>query len=275
MGLVIFCASVNPVVAKDKIVIGQAVSLSGPVAPSNAVGGIYVKEYGKRLTVDLKIYDDKSDIGTMTRLLEKLIIQEKVDFILPPWSTAMLFATAPIANKNGYILIGGAGGAMKLKDFDLPYFFQTLNFAESQVPALADIFKELGVKRAAIIFHKDLHGVEYYEMAVPGMKKAAPAPRRFPSTIRRSRAKICSTTGALSSSTRPWSISARQWKKPEPSIRKKYAISWPPKPSTRPWVPSGMISGGFSPITPVRSASGKTGCSKSSIQARNVRRLRY
>jgi branched-chain amino acid transport system substrate-binding protein len=51
--------------SKDKIIIGQATSLSGPFAPSNAVisvpyyeywiktvnaaGGIYVKEYGKKL----------------------------------------------------------------------------------------------------------------------------------------------------------------------------------------------------------------------------------
>ncbi len=166
---------------KDKIRIGQAVSLSGPLAASNAVvstpyydlwvkdvnarGGIYVKEYGKRLPVELIIYDDKSDIGTMTRLLEKLIMQDKVDFILPPWSTAMLFAAAPIANKHNYILIGGAGGASKLKEFDLPYFFQSLNFAETQVPALADILKELKVKRVAIISHEDLHGIEYTEAA--------------------------------------------------------------------------------------------------------------
>ena len=76
--------------SKDKIRIGQAVSLSGPLATSNAVvstpyydlwvkdvnaeGGIYVKEYGKKLPVELLIYDDKSEIGTMTRLLEKLIL---------------------------------------------------------------------------------------------------------------------------------------------------------------------------------------------------------
>ena len=136
--------------AKDKIVIGQAVSLSGPLSTSNAVvsapyydlwikdvnaeGGIFVKEEGKKLPVELLIYDDKSEIGTMTRLLEKLILEDKVDFILPPWGTANLFAAAPIANKYGYILIGGAGGAEKLKNFKLPYFFQSLNFAETQVP---------------------------------------------------------------------------------------------------------------------------------------------
>jgi len=172
---------------KDKIIVGQAVSLSGPLAPSNAVvstpyydlwvkdvnaeGGIYVKEYGKKLPVELLIYDDKSDIGTMTRLVEKLILEDKVDFILPPWGTANLFAAAPIANKYGYILIGGAGGAEKLKDLRLPYFFQSLNFAETQVPVLADILEELGAKRVAMISHEDLHGVEYSGRAAPEFAK--------------------------------------------------------------------------------------------------------
>jgi branched-chain amino acid transport system substrate-binding protein len=171
--------------SKDRIVIGQAASLSGPLGPSNgfvsapyydfwikevnAVGGIYVKEYGKKLPLELLVYDDKSDIGTMTRLLEKLILEDKVDFLLPPWGTAMHFAAAPVANKHGYILIGGAAGAMKLKDFSasLPYYFQTLNFAETQVPVLADILEELKVKRVAAICHDDLHGAENREAAVP------------------------------------------------------------------------------------------------------------
>ena len=173
--------------AKDKIIIGQAASLSGPLAPShgfvsapyydfwvkvvNASGGIYVKEYGKKLPVELLIYDDKSDIGTMTRLLDKLILVDKVDFILPPWGTAMHFAAAPVANKHGYILIGGAAGAMKLKDFgaNLPYYFQSLNFAETQVPVLVDILEELGVKKVAAISHDDLHGAENSEAAFPAL----------------------------------------------------------------------------------------------------------
>jgi branched-chain amino acid transport system substrate-binding protein len=170
---------------KDKIIIGQAVSLSGPLASGNAVastpyydlwvhdvnadGGIYVKEYGKKLPVELKIYDDTSDIGTMTQLLGKLITEDKVDFILPPWSTAMLFAAAPIANKHQYILIGGAGGAAKLKEViqSLPYFFSVLNFSDTQMPVLADVLVELNAKKAAIVFLEDLHGIEFSGAAVP------------------------------------------------------------------------------------------------------------
>ncbi|UCE33708.1 MAG: amino acid ABC transporter substrate-binding protein [Deltaproteobacteria bacterium] len=173
--------------AKDKIVIGQAASLSGPlggdytfacapvyhvwVKDVNAAGGIYVKEYGKKLPVELKVYDDKSDISTMTRLLEKLILEEKVDFVFCPWGTAFTLAAAPVANKHGYILISNGAGAMKLKDFaaDLPYYFQTLNFAETQVPALVDILEELGVKKVATICHDDLHGAENSAAAVPAL----------------------------------------------------------------------------------------------------------
>jgi branched-chain amino acid transport system substrate-binding protein len=180
-------AQVTNSLAKDKIVIGQAIALSGPLAGGVAIaggriyvmwveevnkkGGIYVKEYGKKLPVELKRYDDKSDIGTMTNLLEKLILEDKVDFVFPPWGTAWLFAAAPVANKYGYILIGGPGGALKLKELSLPYFFQVLNFSETQAPALAEIFKEVGVKSVAVIYRGDLHGVEYGDAMVPFFKK--------------------------------------------------------------------------------------------------------
>ncbi|OGP69993.1 MAG: hypothetical protein A2169_01050 [Deltaproteobacteria bacterium RBG_13_47_9] len=183
----LFSATLNAAPAKDKIVIGQAISLSGPLAGAvqiaggpiyelwveevNKKGGIYVKEYGKKLPVELKRYDDKTDIGTMTNLLEKLILQDKVDFVFPPWGTAWLFAAAPIANKYKYILIGGPGGALELKKLSLPYFFQVLNFSETQAPALANIFGEVGVKSVAMIYRGDLHGVEYGNAMVPYFKE--------------------------------------------------------------------------------------------------------
>ena len=184
---IVFLFLTGVAVAKDKIRIGQAISLSGPLAGAVAIaggpiyelwveevnknGGIYIEEYGKKLPVELIRYDDKSDIGTMTNLLEKLILEDKVDFVFPPWGTAWLFAAAPIANKYGYILIGGPGGALKLKELNLPYFFQVLNFSETQAPALADIFKEVGANSVAVISRGDLHGIEYGNAMIPYFKK--------------------------------------------------------------------------------------------------------
>ncbi len=171
--------------AKDKIVIGMARAFSGPLALTgdnaftplaemwleevNEKGGLYIEEYGKKLPVEVIKYDTKSDTGTMTRLLERLIVEDKVDFIFSPISTAHLFAAAPIANKHEYILIGMEGGARRLKEYmeQLPYFFSAVNFSTHQVPVLVDILVENDIKSVAIVYITDLHGVEYSEATIP------------------------------------------------------------------------------------------------------------
>ena len=75
--LVTACPPAEPV--KDKIVVGMARPISGPLAiigdsgfkpiyetivpEGNADGGIFLTEFGKKLPIELKIYDDKSDTG--------------------------------------------------------------------------------------------------------------------------------------------------------------------------------------------------------------------
>ena len=96
-GIMSACGGAGPAKSKDKIVVGMSRPLSGwnavigdsayrPVyetfvAEVNADGGVYVEEYGKKLPIELLVYDDKSDVGTMTRLTEKLILEDKVDFL--------------------------------------------------------------------------------------------------------------------------------------------------------------------------------------------------
>ncbi len=179
-----------PVMEKESIRIGAARSLSGPLSvvgdtafgpifkmwvdEVNAAGGVFVKEYGKKLPIETIIYDDKSDVGTMTRLMEKLIIEDKVDFIMPPVGTAMLFAAAPIANKHKMVLVGMEGGATKIRELvkDLPYVFSALSFADHyQVPPMAEMCSKLGVKSVAICALGDLHGIEYKSVAIPELEK--------------------------------------------------------------------------------------------------------
>ncbi|MBN1410333.1 MAG: amino acid ABC transporter substrate-binding protein [Spirochaetales bacterium] len=171
---------------KQSIVIGASRSITGPLAvfeqiafgpiykmwvdEVNTGGGIYVKEYGKKLPIKTIVYDDESDVDKMTKNIEKLIVEDKVDLLFPPAGTTMLFAAAPVANKYKYLLVGAEGGASKIKEIisGLPYFFSLLNFSDhDQVPVLADIMAKAGVKTAAIVFISDVHGVEYSGAAVP------------------------------------------------------------------------------------------------------------
>jgi len=176
----LFSATVTTAPAKDKIVVGMSRPLSGPmakigdsafrpvyetfVAEVNAQGGIFVKEFNKKLPIELKVYDDKSDTGTMTRLTEKLILEDKVDFLWPACGTHNIFAQAPIANKYSYILLTAEGGATSITPMlqSLPYLFISLSFSDwYQIPVWADLLAEKGAKTAYIISMADLFGIEY------------------------------------------------------------------------------------------------------------------
>jgi len=170
-------------VEKDKIVIGAARPISGPLnqigdyafgpimtmwaEEVNARGGIDVA--GKKLPVELKVYDDTSDLGTSARLVERLILEDRVDFLFPNCSTAFLYASAPLANKYKYVYLGAEGGCTTLTAMlpELPYVFGVLNYSDYyQIPVLADIFVDKGIKNVAIIYINDLHGVEYYHTSL-------------------------------------------------------------------------------------------------------------
>lgn len=176
--------------AKDKIRIGCAISLSGmnavPAQVSqvteyklwaeqlNADGGLYVKEYGKKLPIELIFYDDNSNIETCTKMVEKLIVQDKVDLMLPPWGTAFNFAVAPLVSKYGYVMIGSTISSAKFKEIaqKAPYFFIILNQPQKQAKGLADLLQDVGVKSAAVVYVADLFGLEHSGSIKPLLKKA-------------------------------------------------------------------------------------------------------
>jgi branched-chain amino acid transport system substrate-binding protein len=173
--------------APDKIRFGNPIALSGMYAfgakttqigpfdmwlkEVNAKGGIYVKEYDKRIPVEIIRYDDKSDTGTCVKLVEKLILQDKVDFLLGPWGTAHYFAIAPTVTKYGYPVIGPTVDSLKLREMahKIPYLFVILNQPPEKSVAMVELAQELGVKTLVAAHHQDLHGIEYAGGVVPAL----------------------------------------------------------------------------------------------------------
>jgi branched-chain amino acid transport system substrate-binding protein len=107
---------------KKEIVIGASIPLTGnqaapgadvkwtyeqAVADVNNAGGIFVKEYGKKLPVRLVVADDESDAGKAAAAVEKLIKLEKVDLLLPSHSTPLVIANCITAEKYKKYLHGG------------------------------------------------------------------------------------------------------------------------------------------------------------------------
>jgi branched-chain amino acid transport system substrate-binding protein len=179
------CSACTPKApAKDKIVVGMARPLSGGMAiigdsgfkpiyetfipEVNAAGGLFIADLGKKLPLETLIYDDKSDVGTMTRLTEKLILEDKVDFLWPSCGTSFIFGQAPIANKYNYLLLTAEGGATTITDslYSLPYTFISLSYSDwYQLPVWADMVAAAGAKTAYVTYIADLHGIEYAGVA--------------------------------------------------------------------------------------------------------------
>ena len=102
--------------AQDTVKIGWAIPKSGPGAPGAAITTlpnyqVWVKDVndagglnvgGKKMKIEVIEYDDRSNSEELIKAVERLATQDKVDFILAPWSTGMNLAVAPIFNKYGY-----------------------------------------------------------------------------------------------------------------------------------------------------------------------------
>src|SRR3984885_2912172 len=107
--------------APTKIRFGTAVGMSGLFVDgsksttisqydllakrTNDAGGLMLSKYNKKAPVEIVYYDGRFDINETTKLTEKLILDDKVDMMLPPWSTAWKIASAPITNKYGYPVV--------------------------------------------------------------------------------------------------------------------------------------------------------------------------
>ena len=172
--------------AKDDIRIGFSMALTGPYAPAakgqmeaylvweemvNKKGGIFVKEFNKKLPVKFVYYDDKSEAETAVKVYEKLITDDKVDLLLAPNSTTIHFAVYPIADKYKVPIVGNTAGSTKLRDLKSRYFWYISTLADRQMQALVDLLKALKVKTVAVVNVQEIFPAENLEYLIPALKK--------------------------------------------------------------------------------------------------------
>jgi len=115
-----------PVKAKEEILIGYPVHLSGAYAYEgtyilhgvilavediNAKGGVYVREYGKKLPLKLIYEDTASDVEKTKMIVEKMITVDKVDLLIPPYGSTFGLATLPITEQYKKFTVGWSASA--------------------------------------------------------------------------------------------------------------------------------------------------------------------
>jgi len=104
----------------------------------NAAGGLL----GRPLR--LIMHDDESSAEKAVSLYERLITVDKVDLILGPYSSTIVYPVARVAEKYKMVMLQGGGTASKIFEEGFKYMFLTLpGFSEQHAIGLFEYFRTL------------------------------------------------------------------------------------------------------------------------------------
>jgi len=176
----------QPAAAQTTIRIGAPLALTGGLADEgkkqqiaydmwlervNAAGGISVG--GQKMKVELVTYDYQTDPKSAQQIAERLITQDKVDFLTAPFGSGHTKVVAGVAERYGVPIMASVASSESVFNQGYKYLFGTLAPNGGIVQNMATLFTKVvpGVKKIAILGREDVFP---RAMAVE-MKKAAEA----------------------------------------------------------------------------------------------------
>ncbi len=136
----------------EDIVIGVPMSITGAQSKEGALakqgydmwkawingqGGIDVK--GTKHKVQLIYEDDQSKADISAQLSQKLIAEEKAQFLLGPYGSATTASDAVIAEKNGVPMVEGNGAAQAIFNQGYKYVFGVISPANVYMTGVLDM----------------------------------------------------------------------------------------------------------------------------------------
>src|SRR5262249_10404472 len=143
----------------------------------NAAGGIKLGD--KRVPIEVVEYDDRSSSDDAVKAIERLANQDKVDFILPPWSTGLNLAVGPTLNRLGYPHLAVTSVTDKAPELAKRWANATfwLGTSAQMSQALAELLGKLKSEgkigdRIAMVSIADQFGVELAAAGREAFKKA-------------------------------------------------------------------------------------------------------
>ncbi len=153
--------------ACETITLGSAISLTGKYATNGMhakngyefaiqkikdAGG--VKFGGKSYNFNVIYYDDESKGDRAATLAERLINQDKVQYMLGPYSSGMTKAIAPVTEKYQIPMIEAEGASRSLFNKGYKYLFAVLSTSEqylaSAITLAAEKAKESGKEPSSV-----------------------------------------------------------------------------------------------------------------------------
>jgi branched-chain amino acid transport system substrate-binding protein len=141
--------------ADEVITLGAAVSMTGKYAQNgantrngydlalktiNEKGGVTIE--GKPYQLVIRYYDDESTPARGTELAERLIKQDRVKFMLGPYSSGLTKAVLPIIEKHGVPMVEGNGAARELFTKGYRYIFAVLSTSDQYLTSAIELAAE-------------------------------------------------------------------------------------------------------------------------------------
>jgi branched-chain amino acid transport system substrate-binding protein len=164
----------------DTIVFGATLSITGKTAKEgeyardgylffidtiNERGGIRIGDRTYKLK--LKYYNDESRPERTAQLYEKLINEDRVQFLLGPYGSAPTSMAAPIAEKYQLPMVAGHGSAGSIYANGYTYIFNIQTPARSYLRGIIDLVrsKDPQIKSVAVLSEDDPFSREVAEGA--------------------------------------------------------------------------------------------------------------
>lgn len=113
-------------------------------------GGIKIGD--ETYKVELIMYDDEGDPDTTAKLVEKLITEDEVDFLLGPYSSGLTKSASAISEKYGMIMIEGNGADETLFTRGFQNLFAVLTPAGNYTESALKMLAEKGAKSVVIAY---------------------------------------------------------------------------------------------------------------------------
>jgi branched-chain amino acid transport system substrate-binding protein len=188
LALLAAAVAARPAVAADAapVTLGAAVQMTGALANTgryyrdayqlaveriNAKGGVTVGNEKRPLA--LKLYDNQSDVNLGVRQYVQLVTQDKVSFLLGPFSSNDALDDSSVAEKYQIPMVQGGGASSQIFSRGYKYIFGTLPPADDYYDSTLKMLKKLSPapKTAALVSADDSFDVS----VAKGTRKLAAA----------------------------------------------------------------------------------------------------
>ena len=152
-------ATGSAVHAADTVTLGTSLQLSGPLATTgrtyrdayqfavdtiNGKGGVAIG--GKTYKLALKLFDNKSDLSQGVKQQTDLAAKKRVNFLLGPFASNHVMATAAIAEKYQMPMIQSGGASSRIFSRGYKYVFGTLPIADDYFRSTIEMLGQLTPK---------------------------------------------------------------------------------------------------------------------------------